>query len=86
MCNVSFHIVVVTVVIGSVCNITSAHKLCLSQPIPHCKGEQHYGGVTLFVRTDICSVQDQMTLSVTGSDSYTDCDTCACDVKGWCHK
>ena len=26
MCNVSFHIVVVTVVIGSVCNITSAHK------------------------------------------------------------
>ena len=68
-------------------------KLCLSQTIPHCKGEQKYGGVTLFVRTDICSVQDQMTVSAADFDSYTEnnishvtCDTCACDVKVWCHK
>ena len=40
-------------------------KLCLSQTIPHCKGEQNYGGVTLFVRTDICLVQDQMTVHQT---------------------
>ena len=40
-------------------------KLCLSQAIrSHCKGEQNYGGVTLFVRTDICS------------DSYT-CSSCS---------
>ena len=43
-------------------------KLCLSQTIPHCKGEQNYEGVTLFVRTDICSVQDQMTVSAADSD------------------
>ena len=68
-------------------------KLCLSQTIPHHKGEQNYGGVTLFVRTYICSVQDQMTVSAADSDSYTESnishvtrDTCACDVKVWCHK
>ena len=73
-CNVSFHIVVVTVVIW--------------QTIPHCKEEQNYGGITLFVRTYICSVQDQMTVSAANSDSYTEsniscvaCYTCACDVK-----
>ena len=54
--------------------------------MPHCKEEQNYGGVTLFVRTNICSVQDQMTVSAANSDSYTEsnisyvtCYTCACD-------
>ena len=65
-------------------------ELCLSQTaIPHCRGEQNYGGVTLFLYTDICSVQDQMTVSAADSDSYTEsnishqvtCYTCACDVK-----
>ena len=46
-------------------------KLCLLQTIPHSKGEQNFGGVTLFVRTDICSVQDQMTVSAANSDSYS---------------
>ena len=63
-------------------------KLCLSQTIPHCKGEQNYEGVTLFVRTDICSVQDQVTVSAANSDSYTESNisyvtcytSCACDV------
>ena len=70
-------------------------KLCLSQTFPHCdcKGEQNYGGVTLFVRTDTCSIQDQMTVCAADSDSHSEsnishvtCDTCACDVKVWCHK
>ena len=47
-------------------------ELCISQTLPHCKGEQNYGGVTLFVRTDICSAQDQMTVSAADSDSYTE--------------
>ena len=58
-------------------------KLCLSETLPHSKGEQNYGGVTLFVRTDICSGQDQMTVSAADSDSYTEinishvtCDKC----------
>ena len=62
-------------------------KLCLSQTIPHCKGEQNYGGVTLFIRIDICSVQDQMSVSAANSDSYTESNisyvtfyACACDV------
>ena len=65
-------------------------KLCLLQTIPHCKckGEQNYGEVTLFVRTDICSVQDQKTVSAANSDSYTESNisyvtcytSCACDV------
>ena len=83
-CNISFHIVVMT---GSVCNITSASKTLPLTDSPHCKGEQNYGGVTLFVRTDICSVQDQMTVSAANSDSYTEsnisyvtCYTPVCDV------
>ena len=99
-CNVSFHIVLfcsgdcgnLAVFLTSLVHT----KLCLLQTIPHCKGEQNYGGVTLFVRTYICSVQNQMTVSAADSDSYTEsnishvtsntCDTCVCDVKVWCHK
>ena len=33
---------------GFVTSLVQA-KLCLLQTIPHCKGEQNYGGVTLFV-------------------------------------
>ena len=88
MCNVSFHIVVVTGDVAVFVTSLVHTKLCLSQTIPHCKGEQNCGGVTLFVRTDICSGQDQMTVSAADSDSYTEsnvshviCDTCACDNK-----
>ena len=56
--------------------------------IARCKGEENYGWVILFIRTYICSVQDQMTVSAANSDSYTEsniscvaCYTCACDVK-----
>ena len=55
--------------------------------IARCKGEQNYGGVALFVRTCICSVQDQVTVSATNfylytksNISYVICYTCACDV------
>ena len=63
-------------------------KLCLLQTIPYCKGEQNYEGVTLFVRTDIYSGQDQMTVCAADSDSYTESNIShvSCDVKVWCHK
>ena len=47
MCNVSFHIVVVTGDVAVFVTSLVHTKLCLSQTIPHCKGEQNYGGVTI---------------------------------------
>ena len=86
-CNVSFHSAVVTGDLAVFVTSLERAKLSLSQAIPHCKGEQNYGGVTLFVRTNVCSVQDQMTVSAANSDSYPEsnishvtCYTCACDV------
>ena len=55
--------------------------------IARCKGEENYGWVILFIRTYICSVQDQMAVSATNFDSYTESNisyftsyTRACDV------
>ena len=71
-CNVSSHCSGDCGVLAVFVTLLVRAKLCLSQTVPHCKGEQNYGGVTLFVRTDICSVQDQMTVSAANSDSYTE--------------